>query len=118
MITTRPGATASSATPPAAHSASNNGGLPFSDEDPKRRQKLLIGGIGGVVLVVAVVLLFIFRPWQHPAPKLGGDPTQLGHFAATGDFQKMDFGKREIYMKMMNSKKEEISKAYAGGQLS
>lgn len=107
----------SSPTPSSSGHASNNGGLPFSDEDPRRRQKLLIGGIGGVILVVALALLFIFRPWNH-GPKLGGDPVQLGQYAASSDFRKMPFDKRELYMKMMDSKKDEISKSYAAGQLS
>jgi hypothetical protein len=93
--------------------------MPYSEEDPKHRQKLLIGGIGGAALVCALALLFIFRPWQKPPPPhLGGEPSKLAEFSGTADFQKMPFEKREVYMKMMNTKKEQIIQAYANGQLS
>jgi hypothetical protein len=86
--------------------------------DTKRRQRLLVGGIGGAALVVTVLLLMIFRPWQKPTPKLGGEPTKLGEYVATPDFQKLTFEKREIYMKMASAKKDEIAKSYAEGRLS
>src|SRR2546430_152598 len=98
---------------------SSNGGLPYSNDDPKRRQKLLVGGIGAAALVVALALLFVFRPWQKaPPPRLGGEPTKLAEFSGTADFQKMPFEKREIYMKMMETKKEQIAQSYANGQIS
>lgn len=98
--------------------AGTKAGMPFGQEDPKRRQQVLIASVGGVALVVAAALLFIFRPWEHPAPKIGGEPAKLGQYVSTPDFQKMPFEKREIYMKMMHAKKEQIVKAYTDGQLS
>jgi hypothetical protein len=93
-------------------------GKPASNDDPQRRQKLLIGGIGGAALVVAIALLLIYRPWRTQAPKLGGEPSKLGEYVGTADFQKLPFEKREIYMKMASAKKDEFAKAYAEGRLS
>ena len=87
-------------------------------EEAKRRQRVMMAGIGGAALVVALLLLVIFKPWQKPAVKLGGDATKLGEFVGAADFQKMNFEKREIYMKMASAKKEEIAKNYAEGRLS
>ncbi len=87
-------------------------------EDPKRRQRLFIAGVGGAALVITFVLLLSFRPWQKPTPKLGGDTSKLSEFVGTADFQKMNFEKREIYMKMASAKKDEIAKTYAEGRLS
>lgn len=98
--------------------SSETRGVPFSLDDPERRKQLLIGGIGAVTLVVAVALLFIFHPWRPSAPKLGGEAAKLGEYVSTPDFQKMSFEKREVYMKMMHSKKDQITKAYADGQMS
>jgi hypothetical protein len=91
--------------------------IPLGDE-AKRRQRLVMGGIGGAALVVALLLLVIFKPWQKPPVKLGGDVTKLSEFVGAGDFQKMNFEKREIYMKMASAKKDEIAKNYAEGRLS
>jgi hypothetical protein len=91
--------------------------IPLGGET-KRRQMLMMGGIGGAALVVALLLLMIFKPWQKPAVKLGGDATKLGEFVGAADFQKMNFEKREIYMKMASAKKDEIAKNYADGRLS
>jgi hypothetical protein len=87
-------------------------------DDPQRRQKLLIGGIGGAALVLAVTLLLIYRPWRTPAPKIGGEPSKLGQYVGTEDFQKLSFEKRELYMKMASAKKDEFATAYAEGRLS
>jgi hypothetical protein len=78
----------------------------------------LIGGVGAAALVVTLTLLLIYRPWQKPVPKLGGEPSKLGEFVGTADFQKLNFEKREIYMKMASAKKDEIAKSYAEGRLS
>jgi hypothetical protein len=110
--------TKSSTSPATANSAAGKSGMPFGKEDPKRRQKVLIGSIGGVCLVVALALLFIFRPWEHPTPRVTGDPVKLTQFVVTPDFQNLSFEKREIYMKMMHVKKDQIVKAYSDGQLS
>jgi type II secretory pathway component PulM len=91
--------------------------IPLGNE-AKRRQRLVMGGIGGAALVVALLLLVIFKPWQKPAVKLGGDATKLGEFVGAADFQKMNFEKREIYMKMASAKKDEIARNYAEGRLS
>jgi hypothetical protein len=93
-------------------------GMPPGREDAARRQRLLIAGIAGGAVVLGLVLLLILRPWQKPPPKLGGEPSKLGEFVSTTDFQKMSFEKREIYMKMTSAKKDEIAKAYAEGRLS
>jgi hypothetical protein len=87
-------------------------------KDTRRRQRIFIAGVGGAALVVTLALLLIFRPWQKPIPRIGGEPSKLGQFVGTADFQKMDFEKREIYMKMASAKKDEIAKSYADGQLS
>lgn len=79
---------------------------------------LMMGGIGGAALVVALLLLIIFKPWQKPPVKLGGDSAKLSEFVGATDFQKMNFEKREIYMKMASAKKDEIAKSYADGRLS
>jgi hypothetical protein len=91
--------------------------IPLGGE-AKRRQMLMMGGIGGAALVVVLLLLMIFKPWQRPVVKLGGDATKLGEFVGAADFQKMNFEKREIYMKMASAKKDEIAKNYAEGRLS
>jgi hypothetical protein len=91
--------------------------IPLGDE-AKRRQRLVMAGIGGAALVITLLLLVIFKPWQKPAVKLGGDASKLGEFVGTPDFQKMNFEKREIYMKMASAKKDEIAKNYADGRLS
>jgi hypothetical protein len=93
-------------------------GMPPGKEDAARRQRLLIAGIAGGAVVLGLVLLLVLRPWQKPPPKLGGEPSKLGEFVSTSDFQKMNFEKREIYMKMISAKKDEIAKAYAEGRLS
>jgi hypothetical protein len=108
----------SSAEPSKARSNPREPGMPPGREEAKRRQRLLIAGIGGGVLVIALAILLIVRPWQKPPPKLGGEPSKLGEFVSTSDFQKMNFEKREIYMKMISAKKDEIAKAYAEGRLS
>jgi len=93
--------------------------MPFGKDDPKRQQKLLIAGIGGVALVVALVLLFVFRPWKKPAPpRLNEEPSKLANLVGSEDFKKMPFERREVYMKMMDTKKAQIVQAYANGQLS
>jgi hypothetical protein len=115
MIT--PSTKISSADPSKTHRSVKQPVIPLG-EDPKRRQRLLIGGIGGAALVVTLALLLIFRPWQKPVPKLGGEPSKLGEYVGTPDFQKLSFEKREIYMKMASAKKDEIAKTYAEGRLS
>lgn len=110
----------SSPSPAATHSNGNSktkSGMPYGKDDPKRHQKILISSIGGVALVVAVALLFIFRPWQHTPPKVTGDPSKLSQFVNTDDFHNMSFEKREIYMKMMHAKKDQIVKSYTDGQI-
>jgi hypothetical protein len=109
--------------PPAPKAPAFSGGkpvaMPFSKEDPRRQQKLLIAGIGGGALVVALTLLFVFRPWKRAEPpRLTAEPAKLGALAATPDFQKMPFEKREVYMKMMDAKKSQIIQAHASGQMS
>ena len=91
--------------------------MPFGKEDPKRRQAILIGSIGGVALVIAVVLLFIFQPWRHGEPGGNGNPAKLSEFVNTNDFQNMSFEKRELYMKMMHARKDQIVKSYTDGQI-
>ena len=93
------------------------GAIPLGD-DARRRQRVVMAGIGGAALVVAFLLLIIFKPWQKPAVKLGGDSARLSEFVGAADFQKMNFEKREIYMKMASAKKDEIAKNYAEGRLS
>jgi hypothetical protein len=91
--------------------------IPLGDE-ARRRQRVVMAGIGGAALVVALLLLIIFKPWQKPPVKLGGDSAKLSEFVGANDFQKMNFEKREIYMKMASAKKDEIAKNYAEGRLS
>jgi hypothetical protein len=98
--------------------ADTGNGKPGTHKDPQRQQKLLIGGIGGAALVIAVALLLIYRPWRTQAPKIGGEPSKLGEYVGTTDFQKLPFEKREVYMKMASAKKDEFAKAYADGRLS
>jgi hypothetical protein len=91
--------------------------IPLGDE-AKRRQRVMMAGIGGAALVVTLLLLVIFKPWQKPAVKLGGEPSKLGEYVGAADFQKLSFEKREIYMKMASAKKDEIARSYAEGRLS
>src|SRR5256885_15872255 len=107
---------------PSLKAAAFSGGkpvaMPFSKEDPKRQQKLLIGGIGGAALVIALTLLFVFRPWKRAEPpRLTAEPAKLGQLAATPDFHKLPFEKREVYMKMMDAKKSQLIQAHANGQM-
>src|SRR5437764_7511398 len=107
---------------PALKAAAFSGGkpvaMPFSKEDPKRQQKLLIGGIGGAALVIALVLLFVFRPWKQSAPpRLNEEPFKLAQLAASPDFSKLPFDRREVYMKILDSKKPQVVQAYANGKL-
>ena len=92
-------------------------GMPFSKDDPKRQQKLLVGGIGGAALVIAIVLAVIFRPWHTPVPRLNDEPYKLAQLAASSDFNKIPFEQREVYMKMMDHKRDIISQAYASGKI-
>jgi hypothetical protein len=63
--------------------------------------------------------LFVFRPWKrNEPPRLNDEPAKLGQLAATKDFQRMPFEKREVYMKMMDAKKQQIIQAHASGQMS
>src|SRR5438309_250308 len=92
--------------------------MPFSKEDPRRQQKLLIAGIGGAAVVIALALRFVFRPGQRPAPRLNEEPSKVAQLLTSPDFQKMPFERREIYMKMMDKKKAQMTQAYANGQMS
>ncbi|MDB5299102.1 MAG: hypothetical protein JWO87_765 [Phycisphaerales bacterium] len=93
-------------------------GMPFGTEDPKRRQKLLIGGVAGVALVVALAAVFVFRPWRPATPRLNDEPAKIAQLASGPDFEKLPFARRELYMKMLDTKKAQLAQAYAGGQLS
>jgi len=101
-----------------ARAPGTGNGKPGVHNDPQRRQKILIGSIGGGALVLSLALLLIYRPWRTQAPKIGGEPTKLGEYVGTADFQKLPFEKREVYMKMASAKKDEFAKAYADGRLS
>ena len=91
--------------------------MPFSKDDPKRQQKLLIGGIGAAALIVAVAVAVIFRPWRTPVPRLNDEPYKLAQLVAGPEFQKLPFDQREIYMKMIDHKKDVISQAYNSGKI-
>jgi hypothetical protein len=108
----------STSEPTKARAGSAENGKNAGHTDPQRRQKLLIGAISGAALVVAVALLLIYRPWRTQAPRIGGEPSKLGQYVGTADFQKLGFEKREIYMKMASAKKDEFAQAYADGRLS
>jgi hypothetical protein len=92
--------------------------LPFGREDPKRRQKLLLISIGAIALAGALVLILVFHPWTpYEPPRLDDEPFKLAKLASSPDFQKLPFDQREVYMKMMDKKKDKIEQAYASGKL-
>lgn len=92
--------------------------MPFSKDDPRRQRVALVAGVGGAALGVALAVLLIFRPWQRSAmPRLNDEPAKLARFAASPNFAKLPFDQREVYMKMMDKKKTQITAAYSAGTI-
>jgi hypothetical protein len=92
--------------------------LPFGKDDPKRQQKLLLLTLGVIALAGALVLIVVFHPW-HPyePPRLDDEPFKLTQLASSPNFEKLPFEQREVYMKMMDKKKDKIEQAYTSGKL-
>jgi len=105
-------------TAPSAQSTARTAAMPFGKDDPKRKRMVLIAGIGGAALGVAVAVLLIFRPWQRSGiPRLNDEPAKLARFVGSEKFDKLPFDQREVYMKMMDRKKTQITAAYAAGSI-
>jgi hypothetical protein len=103
-------------TPPTSPTAPT--ALPFSKNDPKRQHTILVAGVGGVALIAALVLLFVFRPWQPAAPpRLNDEPAKLAQLVASPAFDKLPFDQREVYMKVIDRKKSQMTQAYSAGRI-